>query len=202
MKKTSKARTLVSLGPIVVAASWSLIALCWWLNREWFIFTEHAFSDFGKTGKACCPWLYNYGLIVLGTLMTLYGVGLAISVKEKLEAIGASHIALAGVFLALIGLFPAGTRHHVFVSTWFFAQSYIGLLLFLSSTSRRHKASKYTLAIILASIPIGLILEATIGWPSAATLEAYGAIIISIGVITTTQYTKRTYSTSAKNHLH
>ena len=175
-------RILLFLGPLVAVAAWLVILASWWLNRSWFTYTRHAFSDLGGS-RSCCPGLYNYGLIVLGTLFSLYGIGVTIRARTKLGVVGGGYIVIAGIFLALIGVFPAGTRHHVCVSTWFFIQSYLGLILVLAEAARQSGAAKYVLAAMLASIPTGVAIAIWPGWPSAAVLETYLILFIDTAVI-------------------
>ena len=177
-------RVLLFLGPSVAVAAWLVILASIWLNQDWFIYTRHAFSDLGGP-RSCCPGLYNYGLIVLGTLFSLYGIGVTIRARAKLGVVGGGYIVIAGIFLALIGVFPAGTRHHVCVSTWFFIQSYLGLILVLAEAARHSKAAKYALIAMLASIPAGIAIALWPGWPSAAVLETYLILFIDIAVIVT-----------------
>lgn len=177
-------RHLVYLGPLVVVLAWIIIGAAWMLNRDWFVFTRHAFSDLGSP-RSCCPGLYNYGLVMLGVLLALWGIAAAYLAENKPEAIGASYMIVAGVFLLLIGVFPAGTRHHVCVSTWFFIQSYWGLSLLLYGQAKHgSRAAKTVLASLLASIPIGILVALYPGWPSTATLEAYLIAFIDAAIIT------------------
>ena len=177
-------RFLLAMGPVGVVSAWIVLLASWYLNRDWFVFTKDAYSDFGGE-MSCCPDLYNYGLIIVGIIVLLFGVGLVLSGKTKLEVLGGGYFALAGVFLALIGVFPSGTRPHTFVSTWFFVQADLGLL-FSSLGLYRSRGTRNSLIgflMSLAAFPIALLLEALVGWPSAAVLETYGIIIIDIVVI-------------------
>lgn len=168
-------------GIVAAIFAWIVILTCWAIN-PWFVFTEHAFSDFGGS-KATIPELYNYGLISTGILIILYGTSLIYYSQNKIETVGASNIALSGVFLALIGIYHSGTRPHTFVSTWFFVQMLIGLIIFgIGMLIRKTKYATETLIISIFSAPIAVIAEAIWGWPSAAVLEAYGIIIIDICV--------------------
>ncbi|BEP17826.1 DUF998 domain-containing protein [Pyrofollis japonicus] len=183
METARISRYLIYLGPLVVVLAWLIIGAAWLLNRDWFVFTRHAFSDLGGP-RSCCPGLYNYGLVLLGVLLALWGIAATYLAENKPEAIGASYMVVAGVFLLLIGIFPSGTRHHVCVSTWFFIQSYWGLSLLLYGQAKRgSRAAKVSLAALLVSIPLGVLLALWPGWPSAATLETYLIVFIDVGVI-------------------
>ncbi len=171
------------LGPLGVLAAWLVIGVSWWLNRGWFVFTRDAYSDLGGPG-ACCPLVYNLGLILVGMLLVGFGICVAMAAERRVGVAGGSYLALAGVFLALIGVFPSGTRPHTFVSTWFFVQADIALIASLAEAAwRKCKMSKPTLLLAVLAFPIAGSVEAVVGWPSAAVLETYGIIVIDLGVL-------------------
>lgn len=158
--------------------AWTVILLSISYN-PWFVFTKHAFSDLGGPA-AEKAWIYNYGLIATGALVLLYSLALMMNAANKVENAGGAFISIAGIFLALIGAYPSGTRPHTFVSIWFFAQTDlaviawgIGLLL---------RGWKVLGAVITAMSITGPALAVAINWPSAATLEAYGIAIVDAWV--------------------
>jgi len=139
-------------------------------KNNWFSFFEHALSDLG-TGEANAPWIYNYGLIVSSLFVMLFAVYLVLISQTKLQTVGGAYISVAAIFLALIGLYPGGTRPHVFVSTYFFVQFFLGMFLYgLGSEKRVRNIS--TLLFILAII--GTLIE----WPSVALIETYEILLI------------------------
>ncbi len=181
------------LGVIAAAAAWLVIGASWALNRDWFIFTEHAFSDFGGQG-ARYPWLYNYGLIAVGSLIVLFTACPYRLAGHRLEAFGSGLLFTAGLFLALIGAFPAGTRPHVFVSTWFFIQMDMALIALSLGAYKatRDPLTRLAAVVSAAAFPVYILLEILVGWPSAAVSETYGIIIIDTAVILLTlNYIKR-----------
>ncbi len=185
MKSTSSyVKICIILGFLAITLAWLVILSSWMLNNSWFVFTKDAYSDFGGK-ESCCPGLYNYGMMIVGIIILLFSSICTYLVNQKLEAIGWSYLALAGVFLFLIGYYHSGTRPHTFVSTWFFIQADIALILVLYSIYRRIKnplVLTALLAVILA-FPIALVVDIVIGWPSAAVIETYGILIIDYGVI-------------------
>jgi len=171
------------LGVIAAILAWTVIAISWKLN-PWFNFFEHAFSDLG-TQKANKPWIYNYGLIATGIMIILYSACTYRFALNKMEAVGAGFLFIAGIFLSLIGVYPGGTRPHVFVSTWFFIQmdmAIIALGLGLLMRAIWRTGFIVTLLGILA-FPIYIAVDYIVGWPSVAVGEAYGIVIIDIAVI-------------------
>ncbi len=181
-------RRLCLAGPLAVVAAWVVIGAAWALNSDWFAFTRHAFSDLGGP-RSCCPGLYNYGLMAVGVLVAAYGACVAALAATRPGIVGGGYMALAGVFLALIGVFPTGTRPHVFVSTWFFVQADLALTLAsVDAVLGGYRLGKPALALSLAAFPVAGLVEAAVGWPSAAVLEAYGIIVIDAVVLALTPY--------------
>ncbi len=186
MRLTVPVRPCILLGPLAAAAAWLVIGASWLVNADWFVFTRDAFSDLGGSG-ARMPWLYNLGLIAVGVMVAVYGACQVLLHESKPGVLGGGYMILAGVFLALIGVFPSGTRPHTFVSTWFFIQIDLALILLAWATARLGGSlSRIALLLALAAWPIAGIVEAVIGWPSAATLEAYGIIVIDLAILALT----------------
>ncbi len=148
--------------------------------NPWFSFTRHAFSDLGGP-RASQPWIYNYGLIITAILVLLYSAALVNGAKNKVEAVGGTFMLVAGIFLALIGIYHSGTGPHGFVSGWFFIQADLAIITWgigLMLEGRR--------ALGAVSIAMGVLaplFAAAVKWPSVAVLEAYGITLISIWVI-------------------
>ncbi|WP_083774010.1 DUF998 domain-containing protein [Acidilobus saccharovorans] len=172
-------RALRYLGITAAAVAWVIIIACVSIN-PWFVFTKNAFSDLGGP-RATDPWLYNYGLIAVGALIIAFA-SYAVSVSsEKLEAVGASFMMVAGLFLALIGVFHEGTYPHVFVSQWFFAQMDMTSIVWGAGSIVSGRAKRGAAEVAIGVIgPAGAI---AFRWPSAATLEAYGIVLIDLFVI-------------------
>ena len=182
-------------GVASLLAALTVIAVCWMLN-PWFIFWEDAFSDFGGS-RACCPWLYNWGLIFSALLLLAFSLYVYRVARHKVEAFASALLLVSAIFLALIGVFPSGTRPHTFVSTWFFVQVYmafaaIGAGMYVQGA----RLGGAFVAGLASSAPfIGLLVEALHGWPSAAVAEAVGiAVIGALLAASTPFYVKRSLS--------
>ena len=176
-KKISK--YLVFLGLVAIVYAWIVIMTSIHYN-PWFVFTRDAFSDLG-TSQANKPEIYNLGLISTGLLVMLYSIGIGYLSRNKIEDWAASFVFIGGIFLALIGVFPGGTRPHTFVSSWFFIQMDLAILLW-GIGHYFSGAHRYGVFLALLSIVSGII-GFSIDWPSAAVAEAFGIIIIDVWVI-------------------
>jgi len=181
-------KAIAGLGVVSPLLAWIVIGIAWKMN-PWFNVLENAYSDLGGR-HATDPWIYNYGLVTVGVLMAFYGVLLSCWARGKLGVIGASYMALAGVFLVLIGVFHEGTRPHTFVSTWFFIQADIALIL-LGGEFRNKPLGLAVLVSSLLAFPVAIAVETTVGWPSTAVLETYGILLIDYGVLAITHLVYR-----------
>lgn len=99
-----------------------------------------------------------------------------------MEAFASALLLVSAIFLALIGVFPSGTKPHTFASTWFFVQIYMAFAAL--GVGMHVKGTKIRGALVtgLASSAhfIGFAVEALRGWPSAAVAEAVGIAVISL----------------------
>ena len=152
-----------------ITAVFSIVA------NPWFSLTKNAFSDLGAP-SANAPWIYNYGLVLAGLAALLYSVALMDWASNKVEVSGSTFMFVAGIFLALIGVYHAGTAAHTFVTTWFFqladlaiASWGLGLII-----AKRRPIGILSLAVAILT-PIG---GEIVTWPSTAVFEAYGILTI------------------------
>jgi len=168
------------LGILSAILAWVIILLSVYLNSSWFIFTKNAYSDLGSK-YANYPQLYNFGLIVVAILGFIYSCYLAYLSRNKIQTIGSAFVMIAMIFLALIGIFPEGTYPHYFVSVYFFSQFALSILVWgigtLIEGDRRIGIPLVSLFIV------GVIVALVVPWPSAATIEAWGIVIIDASII-------------------
>ncbi|MGC9071230.1 MAG: DUF998 domain-containing protein [Acidilobus sp.] len=169
-------RVLCLTGPVAIIAAWLVIFVSAHLN-PWFSIWVNAFSDLGGP-RALYPWVYNYGMMLVGSMVALFGSCLVVRGLDKLQDVGGSFFIIAGIFLVLIGLFHEGTYPHVFVSKWFFVQADLSAFTWgmgsLASGLRRTGAAE--LMISLAG-PVGAL---AVRWQSGALIEAYGIVLIDV----------------------
>ncbi|MFA4645825.1 DUF998 domain-containing protein [Pyrococcus kukulkanii] len=161
------------------AKSGILAGLVYWLSvvisisrNPWFSFFKNALSDLGNP-KATAPWIYNLGLIISAVFLFAFTISLIVDARNKLQTVGGAYISVSAIFLALIGVFHSGTEPHVFVSTYFFVQFFLGILIYGLGSFSFVKKISITL-FILALVGLG------IPWPSTALLEAYEIILLMV----------------------
>ncbi|MGC8673694.1 MAG: DUF998 domain-containing protein [Thermoprotei archaeon] len=162
---------------------WIIIALCYRLNPD-FVFTQGAFSQFGSPG-ANYPYVYNvFGMIGTGIALLLFSASIVAFSKNRVEVVGGAFLAVASVFLMMIGVFHGGTYPHDFVSEYFFVQADLSILAFgaglVGERSEKLGAISLTVGVFAP------ILALAVKFPSSATLEAFGIICIEIWVISVT----------------
>lgn len=168
------------LGLVAAFLAWVVIGLCVAIN-PWFVFTRDAFSDLGGP-SANHPSLYNYGLMAVAALVFLYALYLLQIASNKAEAVACSFVMVAAIFLALIGYFHEGTYPHRFVSTWFFVQ--FDLAILVSSIGLYLRGHRRAGLGVLLLFVVGTAVAAAVHWPSAATIEAWGIAVIDVWAIT------------------
>jgi len=170
---------LLLLGPLAFALFHLVVALAAARN-PWWSFWKHAFSDLGDP-RAADPWIYNVGLIALGLATSLFSLGLLASSRSRGAAFASGLFFVSGLFLALIGVYPSGTRPHTFVSTWFYVQSYMAstALGFALLREGRRLPGAALLLLGASPLPVGYLVDATVGWPSVAVVEYAGALFIA-----------------------
>gem|GEM_PF-3726993 len=118
-------RVLRASGICAVIPAWLTIAIGIYRN-PWFVLTRNAFSDLGGP-RAADPWIYDSGMLITAALLMAFSAYLLATSRNGVESMGASFASIAGIFLALIGIFHEGTYPHAFVSTWFFVQMDIAI---------------------------------------------------------------------------
>lgn len=153
--------------------------LIYWLFVVWsisknprFSFWRNPLSDLGSP-KATAPWIYNAGLIVTSFFMFLFSLHLILTARNKVQTIGGAYVSVSAIFLALIGIFHEATKPHVFVSTYFFVQFFLGVLIYGLGSEGLTRLSSVVLFILA-------IIGAFFKWPSTALLETYEIALLMI----------------------
>ncbi len=176
--KTEVMNRLRVLGLVSGISGW-LVILASIQRNPWFVFTDYAFSDLGGS-MATDAWLFSNGMILTGLMIVFYGFYLVHVSFNKPTTVGAAFLMITGVFLTLIGVFPSGTKHHYFVSVWFFTQSDLSILAWGTGLIGGKKDGLGKLFVALGIL--GPLLAVIVPWPSTAVVEAFGILIMNIWV--------------------
>lgn len=171
-------RVLLLTGPIAFAVFAIGVVIASRANPWWDFFRD-AFSDLGGP-RAGAPWIFNTTLIIAGVLFSLYALGLLGLSTSKVSSFASGLLFTAGLFLALIGVYPSGTKPHAFISLWFYVQSYIGVCALGAGLLLEKNTVCGAVLLVLGALPIPLaqVVELAVGWPSVAVLELAGALFI------------------------
>jgi hypothetical membrane protein len=173
-------------GIIAIIAAWVTILIAI-LANPWFGVTRNALSDLGGGNKLLNghpspidPFIYNGGLMVTGIIIAIFSSSVIIKARNKIENTGMAFFIIAGLFLALIGIYHEGTYPHEFVSIWFFiiasiAYETTGISLLFT------KFKNIAISILLI-VPASWAIFITVPWQSVAEDEIFGIIIIDIMV--------------------
>jgi hypothetical membrane protein len=166
-------------GLAAALTAWGTFAYAISVN-PWFMFTSHAFSDLGGPG-AFYPGVYNIGMMASGFLIGLYSLRCIEDAVNKLETVGGAFLAVAGVFLVFIGVYPSGTEAHNFISFWFFAQADLAIMAWgLGLISRGEKE----LGLVVSGLGfVSPVVAYLVPWPSTAMLEAFGIVVMNLWVV-------------------
>ena len=92
-------------------------------------FGINTLSDLGVSSVAIAADLFNFGCISTGLLMMVFGLGKTRSPYPHDSASGVLFM-IAGLFLALVGVFPSDNRDiHLFVAYTFFTVATIAIVV-------------------------------------------------------------------------
>ena len=114
MKKKLKGR--LSIG-IFGLAGVAFFAVCWIIAASGdpgWVFGDNMISDLGASGLDT-EVIFNTGCVLGGMLVLVSGIGMT-TIKKKIYFASGIVVALTGVFLAMIGLYPedVGDAHVIF----------------------------------------------------------------------------------------
>lgn len=183
-----------SLRRRILIASVALTLIVPWISiitsivaNPWFDLFRDALSDMG-TSRSAVPWLYNAGLIISSVPLFLLSASVIACSITKLQVVSGSYLSISAIFLILIGLFPGGTRPHVFVSTYFFVQSFLAMVIIAVDALRRRAIwTGFSLLFIFILGLVGGLIE----WVSVALQEVYEILLLDISVVLVAAYLLR-----------
>ncbi|MEM0141699.1 MAG: DUF998 domain-containing protein [Thermoplasmatales archaeon] len=179
MKQISAASIFGLLG---ILSAWLTIALSWHLN-PWFSIEKNALSDLGGGNISAnghpmpsLPIIYNGGLILTSAILIAFATLMFSISRNKMEGAGSSFFIIAGVFLALIGIYHEGTYPHDFVSIWFFILASLAYLV-ISIGIIRYGRFKIGLSMFLIII-LSWVIYSLVPWGSVAEGEVFGIAMV------------------------
>lgn len=119
-------------GCLIIAGS-SLLAALFYRGREGerYSVCNHYISELGEVGVSRLAWIFNAGMIIGGILFVLMMAGLGLSLASVWGKIAMAAGMFAGVFCALVGVFPMNDiKPHSFVAMIYFRAGLVTVLLF------------------------------------------------------------------------
>ncbi len=170
-------RNWKTLGLISMGIFWIFTIVAVFMN-PWFDISHHTLSKLGKPGMANSPWMFSSGAIIGGAFMIWYGIEISRKNDYRLGILGGGYVILSGVFMALVGVFPDGTKPHDFIALSTFLLFYTGFML-LGLGSRRVFLKCSTISVFIAAIA-GLVCPC---WRSLGYLEIYGISLVILDMI-------------------
>jgi len=124
-----KGYTSVGIIGLVAVVIFSLGWLFATLVDTTWVFGENMLSDLGASTSEGRNY-FNGGAFFGGILVMIAGIGIASTKKYRTYAASGIFIAIAGAFLAMIGLFPTDTGNtHLMFAFGLFAVGIIGMLV-------------------------------------------------------------------------
>lgn len=147
-----------------------------------FSIQDNALSELGE-GDRELAWLFNGTTILAGALAAIFFAILIDRVKNRYQRTGMAIMAIAGVSLAGIGLFPIGHPLHLPVAVIYFVALSLGILMTGYGDRQRDRPLR-------AMVAFNLVLLHAIAWlfsyltlEGIALPETVGALIYGIWII-------------------
>jgi len=150
----------------------------------WFSIYDNALSDLGNTSlNGSVGWVFNAGLMLSGFLIACFALTKFVNRIAVRIVSWALPLAVAGVDLALIGIFPENRGEiHGVVSVIFFTLMILGMLIY--SFASRHLASHIIGSIALAFAVTSIVIWfAPWPWKGVAIQETLTSMMGSLWLI-------------------
>lgn len=170
---TEKTATIGLVGIIIFSICWICAVI---LDGTW-VFGENMVSDLGVSDTDA-KYFFNYGCIVAGIIIYVYGILTAYFNKSTLDRICYVLIAIAGMFLIGVGTFTEdlGWPHNLCAYSLFIAVFISAILRIILDFINRDRVFAAVTAVLIIST---IIVAATQTFPF---LEAFAIIIILIWI--------------------
>jgi hypothetical membrane protein len=150
----------------------------------WFNFYNNALSDLGNIAwNAPVAYVFNLGLILSGSLVALFALTTSFKYRSWKYLSWSVMLTVAGIDLALIGVFPEDAgRLHGLVSTIFFV-SIIVVMLVYSFCSWALKTPVIGVVALMFSIASVAVWTVKWGWEGVAIQETVTSLLTAIWLI-------------------
>ena len=166
-------RVLRYAGPAAVVWAWVVILISSAANPT-FSVLHSPLSTLGSPG-AIAPWIYNAGMMSMGSFILLYALFLGAVAANWVEGFASGLVGTAGIFLALVRIYHAGTTPHDFISLWFFLQFALGSSVWGVGELLRRSRSGVVFLLLGVAAPF---VAHLVPWPSNGLEECFGALAI------------------------
>jgi len=171
-----KAAAICGILGVVAVYPLILLAIFYHPDFSWF---NNALSDLGVKGISAI--IFNTSLILGGTLLFIFTIGLMMHITGVISKIGSILLLTSAIFLALIGLFPENCGViHFYVSVAFFVLTVLSLLAL--SSCLLLKSSKVSGLLTLGGALVAALIW-LLPWKGVAIPEAISSLILSARVI-------------------
>jgi len=143
---------------VIFGLGWLLATL---VDTTW-VFGQNMLSDLGATTNDARNY-FNLGCFFGGILVMIAGIGIASMKKHRIYVAAGVFAAIAGAFLAMIGLFPTDTGNtHDMFAYGLFATGIIGMIIMCAGDWRYGRVIFGGLTMIfLAIIVVTYLVEST-----------------------------------------
>ena len=163
------------IGILAVTAFTVMWLMCYLADSSW-TWGSNTLGDFGISATAAADY-FNYGMIVVGMILSVYGLGKTQS-SATINRVGGNLIALGGIAVALVGITsvdaPQADYHKLVALVGFFL-IVIGLLL--ASVQRYYEGKVLAVGLAIIAFIVMFFATTQYGYEEG---ELYAVIIVAL----------------------
>lgn len=163
------------IGILAVTAFVVMWLMCYLADSSW-TWGSNTLGDFGISATAAADY-FNYGMIVVGMILSVYGLGKTQS-SATINRVGGNLIALGGIAVALVGITsvdaPQADYHKLVALVGFFL-IVIGLLL--ASVQRYYEGKVLAVGLAIIAFIVMFFATTQYGYEEG---ELYAVIIVAL----------------------
>jgi len=149
---------------------------------ESYSFLNHFISELGQVGVSHLAPLFNTGLILGGSVLIVFIVGLGMYIKNTVAKIAMGVGIFSGIACILVGVFPMNTLHtHTIVATCFFVSGMLMVAIFSIAITRQKEAEIPRLFSIAGIVVVGVFIAFLVNSHLMGHVSGHGPLgVISI----------------------